>query len=477
MTKFIGRERELGLLKDLRYKDSASLVVITGRRRVGKSRLIAEFSRDMQRIMISGLPPTTGITAKTQRIEFAAQMARALQAPEMHSDDWGTLFWNLAEQTKHAKVVILLDEISWLGMKDPTFLGKLKNAWDLHFSKNSNLILILCGSISSWIEKNIISSTGFMGRISLKLNLKELPLTACNDFFGKYKNNISAFEKFKILSVTGGIPQYLEHILPRYSAEENIKKMCFIKEGVLFDEFKYIFHDLFATKSGLYQELLNCLIKKPQASLVDIFAILNINKNSRTIEYLDDLIMAGFVKRYYTWNLKSKGISKLSRFVISDNYIRFYLKYVLPNADKIMRDVFVDQSLSQLPGWDGIMGLQFENLVLNNRTTLWNLLRIPAADIVNDNSYFQRNTKSNRGCQIDYLLQTKYNCLYVFEIKFSKNILGIDVVAEVTKKITALNPAKNFSFRPILVHVNGVSDELVANGYFASIIDFADLLD
>ena len=94
-----------------------------------------------------------------------------------------------------------------MGSKDPTFLGKLKTAWDLYFKNNPQLVLILCGSISSWIEENILSSTGFMGRISLDIILEELPLYECNEFWNAEQNRASAFDKLKVLSVMGGVPR------------------------------------------------------------------------------------------------------------------------------------------------------------------------------------------------------------------------------------------------------------------------------
>ncbi len=108
----------------------------------------------------------------------------------------------LAKQCAHGRVVITLDEISWMADDDPTFLGKLKSVWDLHFSNNNELILILCGSVSSWIDKEILSSTGYLGRPSLHMTIKELPMPDCNKFWGNTRNNISSYEKFKILSLT-----------------------------------------------------------------------------------------------------------------------------------------------------------------------------------------------------------------------------------------------------------------------------------
>ena len=477
MTVFIGRKRELSLLNQLVKKDSASLVAIKGRRRIGKSRLITEFGRQGTLISLSGLPPLPGMTAQDQRDEVSRQMARQLGGPYLVFEDWGDLFWHLAQHTAKGRVVILLDEISWMASDDDTFLGKLKNAWDLYFKKNPSLILVLCSSISSWIEKNILSSTGFMGRISLTITLQELTLPECNHFWGAQKNKTSSYEKFKCLSLTGGIPSYLENIQPKLSAEHNIKMLGFIKEGMLYNEFDQIFTDLFGKRSDIYKKILLTLITKPHAQMQDVFDSLQIERSGVYSEYLNDLIQAGFVERNYSWHIKTEKKTQLSQYRIKDNYIRFYLKYILPNQEKIIRDAFAERSLSTLPGWDSILGLQFENLVLANRTAVQKLLHIRPEEIIYDNPYFQRKTIRKQGCQIDYLVQTKFNCLYVCEIKFSRDPVGAEVVQEMKDKINALDVPANFSYRPVLIHVNGVHDSVIASEYFAEIIDLGSLFD
>lgn len=113
-----------------------------------------------------------------------------------------------------------------MGDQDPDFLGKIKNAWDQKFKTNPELIFVICGSASARIEKNILSSTGFLGRVSYTLTLEELPLIDCNRFCGNSSKNISSFEKLKLLAVTGGIPKYLEKIDPASSAEVLEREDC-----------------------------------------------------------------------------------------------------------------------------------------------------------------------------------------------------------------------------------------------------------
>ncbi len=473
---FVGRKRELERLNGLWKKNIASFVVIKGRRRIGKSRLIEKFCENTNTVSLSGLPPAPHIKAQDQRDEFARQLGRIFHIPTPYSKDWGDLFWHLAHHTQKGRVVISLDEISWIGMKDATFLGKLKIAWDQYFKKNPQLILIVCGSVSSWIEQNILSSTGFVGRIDLVIALEELSLSECNQFWGKHTKNISPYEKFKVLSVTGGVPRYLENIVPSINAEELIRQLCFTPEGFLFREFDQIFHDLFSSRNEMYRKILECLSQSPNATLAEICNELGVVKGGVLSKYLNDLIAAGFLRRSHSWDLRKAKSTRVSEYRISDNYIRFYLKYIAPNKESILRGSFQDRPLGVTSGWEAVMGLQFENLVLQNRSTLYDVLNIHPSEILCDGPYFQKPTKHRAGCQIDYMIQTKYNTLYVCEIKFSKHPIQADVIKEVQQKVANLDTQGIMSIRPVLIHVNGVEEGVSAEGYFAEIINFGQML-
>jgi AAA+ ATPase superfamily predicted ATPase len=473
--KFIGRKKELEILRNLIQKQSASMVVIKGRRRIGKSRLIQEFGKNLRTYFFSGLPPTAETTTQSQIDEFSRQLSENFGLPKLPFTDWGDVFSLLSNQVQQGKVLIVFDEISWIGHKDPDFLGKIKNMWDKQLSKNAELIVILCGSVSAWIEKNILKSTGFVGRISVSMTLEELSLSDCNAFLGTSAQQISSFEKFKLFSVTGGIPKYLEEIQPQITAEQNIKNLCFLSTGYLFHEFDQIFSDVFLTRSEFYKKTMMLLVNQKMTPK-EICDEIGVELSNTTSDYFEELTQAGFIKRDYTWHLKTQTASKLSHYRLKDNYTRFYLKYILPNKHRIETGSFNDKSLSELPDWNTIMGLQFENLVLNNRKKIWELLQIHPSEIVWDNPFFQNKTSKQPGCQIDYLIQTKYSNLYVCEIKFSRFDLKPDIIPEVEKKINLLQRPKGFSCRPVLIHVNGVHETIIDQQYFAKIIDFGDLL-
>jgi len=471
MTKFIGRQKELESLKGLLKKESSSLVVIRGRRRIGKSRLAEEYASSFSKAYIlTGIPPEPGVTAEVQRVEFLRQL-QEYRLPIYRSDDWGNLFYDLAQECKKGRVLVVLDEITWMGSEDPTFLPKLKTAWDRYFKQNSQFVMVISGSNSGWISKNILSSTGFFGRISLRLLLDELTLPECNAFWEGRSGTVSAYEKFKILSVTGGVPRYLEELRPDLSAEANIQRLCFDSEGLLFREFDQIFHDLFQKQGHFYKQIVEHLINSP-LSTAELAIKLGRSRGGDLSKALGELKESGFLARDYTWSLATGKRLESSQYRIKDNYLRFYLKYILPHKEQIE-----STKLQRLPqGWLSIMGLQFENLVLNNGSLLCRILGVSPEDLVIANTYFQKAGTRKQGCQIDLLIQTRFRFLYACEVKFRQGVIGVEVIEEVEAKLRRLHLPRGFSCRPVLIHVNGVSEDVVDSGYFARIIDLSEML-
>lgn len=476
MSTFIGRHSELQLLGDLLNKQSASMVVIYGRRRIGKSRLVAEFAKNSKFISFSGLFPEDNTTNQNQLNEFRGRFTHQFAKDPGFLSDWRDAFQQLAEQTRQGRVIILLDEITWMGEQDPNFLGKLKNAWDMELKNNDQLVLVLCGSVSLWIERNLLANRGFYGRISVKLRLKELPLNECNQFWAGHQEQVSDQEKFKILSVTGGIPKYLEEININQSAEENIRRLCFSRNGQLYNDYDYIFLSLMDRNSPYYSSIIKALSQGAleRAELVKIIAKID---GGHLTNYLDELTISGFLSRDFTWHLNSKRMSKLSRYRLSDNYLRFYIKYILPNAPRIEKDRFENHSIASLPGWSSSMGLQIENLVLNNMRQINQLIGIFPDEIINEGPFFQRKTARNPGCQIDYLVQTKYGVLYLCEVKCSFKGIRANVINEVKEKISRLSLPKNCSVKPVLIYVGDVYEEVSDSQYFAKIINLATLFE
>ncbi len=469
---FIGRESELSSLNKLFDKKSASLVVCKGRRRIGKSSLIEQFGlRAENFFQFQGLGPRENMGNQDQLQNFSFQLHQQFSLPRVTLADWSEAFSLLASQTTQGQVVILLDEISWMGSHDKDFCGKLKIAWDIGFKKNPNLILVLCGSVSSWIQENILKDTNFVGRISQSITLRELPLSVCKSFWQSQAEHVSGFEKLKLLAVTGGIPRYLEEIDPRLSAEENIKSLCFDEAGLLFDEFDRIFSSSFPKRSPKYHELILAL-ESGHRTFTEISESLKTANNGTISLRLEELVLSGFVERDYSFRIEG-GQSRISRFRLRDNYLRFYLRCIKPRKEEIKKGIYQHISLENLPAWRSIMGLQFENLINSNLPLIVDKLGIDPNSIISIAPYIQRKTKKTpKACQIDLLIHTKHDTLYLCEMKFRKSIAS-SVITEVKEKIRVLKRPKYTSIRPVLIYAGERSEAVEDSEYFTHQIDIA----
>ncbi len=476
MNPFIGRKKELSRLDILQAFNRVCLTVVTGRRRVGKSRLIQEWSKDKRFLSFTGLPPTEEVTAQQQRDEFARQLAEHFNVPQRVYTDWGDVFSHLTTFLTDEPTVLLFDEISWMGGKDHLFVPKLKVWWDLTLQKYARLRLFFCGSVSTWIEKNIIRSTAFFGRITLNITIKPLSLLESIAVLRAHGIKASIYEMFALMAVTGGVPWYLEQIVSSNTIDENIKRLCFTMQGLLVTEFNHIFHDLFNGNGSTFQKIAH-LLADGMKSLDEISKYFTSIKQPELEDMLEELITAGFVSKHYSWSIKTEKVNEQFLYRLSDNYLRFYLKYIEPNLSKINTDNYQELPLQKLPNWDTIMGLQVENLLLNNRASLVKALGINPIDIVADNPYVQRKNAQQEGCQIDYLVQTATQSLYVCEFKFKRNELGMEIITSMEEKIKRFNVPRGYGIIPVLFHLGGVAEAVDAKRYFYRIIDIADFLE
>lgn len=473
MKSFVGRDTELQRLEDLSKSGRACLVVIKGRRRIGKSRLAEEFGKNKRFLSFSGLAPVKGVTAQDQRDAFARQLTALFHLPFFTFIDWSDAFAHLSRHLIKKPTVILFDEISWMGSKDPTFISKLKVWWDLTLQNHPSIVLILCGSISTWIDKNIINSTAFFGRISLYLELTELSIPQCKKLLDLQGFKGSELDFFKILSVTGGIPWYLEQIQTHQSADENIKRLCFEKNGLLVHEFDRIFNDLFSSRGEIYKKIIK-ILSQGMKNRVTLQKTMTYSPSGTLSQHLKALEICGFVTKHPSWSLKTGKIGKSTLYRLSDNYLRFYTHYIEPNLSKIEQGSFLEVPLSSLPGWEPMLGFQLENLLLKNRSLLYKALGIYPQDIVIDNPYFQKSSGKKKGCQIDYLVQTRSNTLFICEVKMRRRELGLEVIEAMKIKIASLSLSKGFGISPVLFHLGPVSDALLSSNYFYRIIDIAE---
>jgi AAA+ ATPase superfamily predicted ATPase len=456
---FIGRKNELLQLKEFKHRKVAGIIVCCGRRRIGKSTLIEHFAENTRFVELYGLAPREQLTNKDQLKHFGELLGLKFNLAPMKFDNWNQALSSLASLTAKGRVIIFLDEISWMAGRDKDFVAKLKGAWDTQFKKNKELILVICGSVSSWIQDNILNDKGFMGRVSLTINLEEMPLHDANQFWGK--RLVSSYEKFKMLCVTGGVPRYLEEIHPDQTAEQNIKRMCFSKGGILVEEFDKIFSDIFGNRSEDYKQIVS-LLTHATLTQSEIAKELGITQTGGFSKMLRVLTQSGFLAQ------------DCGKYRLRDNYLRFYLKYIEPKKELIEQGLYQNLHVEDFQEWQTIMGLQFENLVLNNLGAIQQHLQISPATVLSAAPYFQNKTLRQEACQIDLLIRTKHT-VYVCEIKFRKQI-PLSIIYDVKEKIRKIKVPKTTSVRPVLIYEGELSANIQTENFFSHVIPFDEML-
>ena len=471
---FLGRERELQSLKELLDKPMASLVACRGRRRIGKSTLFKEFaSREgLRLILIEGLGPRKGQSDADQIHNFVERLlaqtrGRSRRLPET----WMSAFQMLGERLpKKERTLVLLDEISWMGRHNPDFPGLLKNGWDDYLKTHDNLILAVCGSVSAWIRTNLLESATFGGRFSRDIVLRELPLGLCARFWGDKCDDLGTRDLLDVLSVTGGVPSYLEEINPVLSASENIRRMCFVPDGPLFKDFSALFSEVFGDRAKGKGDILRALTGRA-LTLSEISNALGVERGGSLSESLDELSEAGFVAKDVILNPKTWQKTKAVRYRLCDNYARFYLRYIEPNIAEIKEGKFAFEQIPELKNWHTVMGLAFENLVLNHVLDFRTALHLDGVRI-NAATPFLKPGKG--GVQIDMLVQTD-DALYVVEVKRRRQIEA-DVIDEVKEKIRRLRKPRGMSLRKGLIFDGELAPSVRRSGYFDALVDIGQFI-
>lgn len=476
---FFGREDVLSKLDSLLGKRVASLVTCRGRRRIGKSTLIERFAKNNEArfIKIEGVRPGRTTNNASELRSFAEQLSLQTDAESSMPDNWLSAFKRLNREINDQELtVVLLDEISWMGHYDELFADTIKIAWDNMWKKHDRLIVVLCGSVSSWIKEKLVDNASFVGRRSCDLVVRELPLKECAKFWGREVERIDLKEIVDVLSVTGGVPRYLEEIDPRLSASENIRRMAFSRDGVLRNDFDDMFADVITRQPTFTAQVLRCLVDGPR-SAAEVCRQLKIEKGGRVSDALGRLVEAGFAMSDVGRNPETGGTLREVRYRLSDNYCRFYLKYIEPVKDVIDRDEYEFAGLESLESAEAVMGLAFENLIVNNYHALLPFLHLNGTIITSAAPYSRKGTagaRGRRGCQIDLLIQTRKALCFV-EVKRRKEITR-DVIEEVQRKIDAVKRPAGISAASALVYYGQLSPVVAADGYFSAIVPIRKLL-
>ena len=475
--RFFGRQEIIEDLCALWGKRTSSLVTCRGRRRIGKSTLIERFAEKSgaRFIKIEGLRPSAKMTNADQLKNFCNQLAVQTSAERTVAENWLNAFIRLDREiaTDARRTVVLLDEVSWMAFDDHTFSGTLKIAWDNYFKKHPKLIFVVCGSVSTWIRREIIDDGAFFGRRSMDLVVPELPLSECVKFWGKAATRIVTREIIDVLSVTGGVPRYLEEIDPGLSANENIRRICFCPKSPLRVDFDEMYADVITQLPTLTAQVLRVLAEGPR-TVTEISEKLGLVKNGHLSEALVQLEECGLVSPDAGKNPSTGEDAHVKSYRLKDNYTRFYLKYIEPVKDVIDTGAYSIGSLDALEGWESVLGLAFENLVVNNVRALLTPLHLSMSPVLSAAPYRRLGGSAGKGVQVDLLLQTR-RALVLVEVKRQREI-GREVIDEMVEKVKRIPKRRDMSVRTALVYEGRLAPIVEADGYFDAIVPFGRLL-
>ncbi|MBE6142163.1 MAG: ATP-binding protein [Erysipelotrichaceae bacterium] len=350
---FIGREKELKILKDNYDYNGFKMVVLYGRRRVGKSFLLQHFLQSLNTDIIA-----FQAIENSSKLSIEAFKDAILDVfPENYNvqlDSWKSCFNYLNSKVTNRKLVICIDEINYIFKSDNTFASQLQNEIDNNL-KNKNVLLIVCGSNISSIENEILNvNSPLYGRRNLSIKLQEFNYKDASRFYSNY----SSEEKIIAYSVFGGKGKYLASIDPNVSIKENIIKQILTPGGTLADEIDLLLKDDFRDPT-FYKEMLN-IISLGNTTFNDICTKLN-EDSSKVATYLSKLVDLKMVKKVNTLQKKK---AKDYRYYIEDNFFNFYFRFVykrknilniLVNPETFYEKFISDNLLSYV-------GLQFEKI-------------------------------------------------------------------------------------------------------------------
>ena len=326
--KFIGRQTELEKLNS-EYSRGSSFVVIYGRRRVGKTTLIKEFLKKKtafyflatEELESQSMKRLAGVVARTTKNNLLQKATFT---------DWLDLFQIIADYEPDKKKVLVIDEFPYLVKTNPAFPSILQNAWD-EILKESNVMLILSGSLIGMMQKHALSyDSPLYGRRTAQMRLSPLPFTDIYE-----AQNLPFDKAVEQYAVTGGVPKYLEFFEDNRELEEQLKDTVLSKSGFLYEEPNFLLKSESMTAVNYFSIIK--AIADGNHKLGKIAGALG-QETSALTPYLSTLTDLGFIEKRTPITEKNPEKSRKGLYFISDNFIRFWFRYVYPYKGELELD-------------------------------------------------------------------------------------------------------------------------------------------
>lgn len=464
---FVGRKNELKILDEAYRSGKSELAVIYGRRRIGKSRLVNAFSKNKRHFF--SFEAIEGEGTQVQIRHFTAQLKKQYDDPILENvrfNSWESVFTYLTDRiiNKKAPKIIFFDELPWMAAGRSRLISLLKFYWDNHW-KEKRVMLILCGSVASFMVKKVIRSKALYGRITLEMLLKGLLAEDAYALIGRKRNKEEAL---KYLLVFGGVPKYLEDVNPQRSFNHNINRLCFSPYSTMIHEVSRIFYSQFR-ETRSYLKILNILKG-------GIFTAKQISENTGIPSggglklYLDNLAQAEIIRPLIPFD---KGPhSKFKKFALTDEFLIFYFKYIKPN-ERIISESNSSKLFETLTrrGFDSWLGFAFERFCLKHAGFLAKVMEFDQ-DMLLAAPYFGRKDKY---FQIDLLFKRADQVITVCEVTHQNSKIGTKVIPEMERKCALLKIPREFAMEKALISLYGPDNALGDSDYFNHFVTLEDL--
>ena len=422
--KFLGREKEI-LDLEKEYARDGGFVVIYGRRRIGKTTLIKQFIKSKTAFYFLA---TKEVESQSMK-RFAGVIARTTGNSVLQKaafSDWLDLFQAVADYKPNEKKVLVIDEFPYLVKVNDSFPSILQNAWD-EILKDSNVMLILCGSLISMMKKHALSyESPLYGRRTAQMRIAPLPFTTV------YENQKLSFEEAaEQYSITGGVPKYMEFFSDGQPLYEQIKENVLSKNGFLYEEPNFLLTDEVQVPTNYFSIIK--VIADGNHKLGTIAGILGLETSALT-PYLKTLSELGFTEKQVPVTEKNAEKTRKGLYFISDNFLRFWFRYVYPYKGELELDN-TQISLDELDKdfKEKFVAFAYEDIC---KEIFARLCSDKAIDFTPSKigSYWLNDKSGNT--QIDVMaIDTVNKRLFAGECKYHNQPVDADVYFELVKKV------------------------------------------
>lgn len=328
---FIGREAELKFLNDKYEDNGGQLIVLYGRRRVGKTETLREFCKGKPHIFFS----CTQTTDRAQLQKFSKQLLKEnIPARNYVTEfaDWEKAFRAVLDLPYgEEKKLLIIDEFPYMCKSNKSIPSILQNLWDAEL-RDANVMIVLCGSAMSFIEKELLAEKNpLYGRATGIYKMKEMGFYDAVKFFPDYSER----DKVIAYSVLGGIPHYLRQWNPKLSVAENIKRNILTKGCILYSEVDFLLHQELR-ETPIYNSIIEA-VALGNTTLNNISQKSLVEDTSKTSVYLKNLIELGIVEREFSVDTKVKEQANGNRgtYRLTDNFFRFWYAFGFANFSQL----------------------------------------------------------------------------------------------------------------------------------------------